>query len=162
MDGGTGAVSDRPRFAPAESASERVSGAGAARQRPLTSLLELEPRPSAVPCARLHCRSVLAEWRLSALAGDAEVIVSELMANAVNASQRLTGLNPVALCLKASRERLVIEVWDHSPEDPRPGTAGADAENGRGLLVVKALSTRWGHLRTRYGSKAVWAELAVS
>lgn len=116
MDGGTGAVNDRPRFAPAEGASERVSGAGTANhQWPLTSSLELGPLPTAVPCARLHCRNVLAEWQLSELADDAEVIVSELMANALNASQRLPGLNPVALRLNATP----------SPATTAPSTSSA-------------------------------------
>ena len=160
MNGGTGAVNECPRSTPAEGMSERGSGAGTARhERLLTSSLELGPLPTAVPCARLHCRNVLAEWRLSELADDAEVIVSELMANALAASRRLPGISPVTLRLNATRERLVIEVWDYSPEDPRPAVTGTDAENGRGLLVVEALSSRWGHLRTSTTAKVVWAEL---
>lgn len=55
MDGGTGAVNECPRSAPAEGMSERGSGAGTARhERLLTSSLELGPLPTAVPCARLR------------------------------------------------------------------------------------------------------------
>ena len=53
------------------------------------SHLVLGALPSAVPCARLHARLVLAEWDLKPLAETAELIVSELVTNAVRAS---TGL----------------------------------------------------------------------
>ena len=52
----------------------------------LRTFLELGSLPSAVPCARLHTRQVLWEWHLDALAGTAELIVSELVTNAVHAS----------------------------------------------------------------------------
>jgi anti-sigma regulatory factor (Ser/Thr protein kinase) len=45
--------------------------------------------PNAVPCARLHASLVLAEWGLKALAETAELIVSELVTNAVRASAAL-------------------------------------------------------------------------
>jgi hypothetical protein len=47
---------------------------------PFQSYLELGALPSAVPCARLHARQVLYEWRLADLA-DAELVVSELVTN---------------------------------------------------------------------------------
>jgi hypothetical protein len=53
------------------------------------SFLELAPLPGAVPCARLHAVSLLAEWRLRDLADDATLVVSELMTNAVTASAAL-------------------------------------------------------------------------
>jgi hypothetical protein len=83
----------------------------------------------------------------------------KVQSNALAASRQLPGISPVTLRLNATRERLVIEVWDYSPEDPRPTVTGADAENGRGLLVVEALSSRWGHLRTSTTARVVWAEL---
>ena len=42
------------------------------------------------------------------------------------------------------RERAVILVWDPSPQPPVPADSGQEAENGRGLLLVQALSTQWG------------------
>src|SRR5215475_11272661 len=57
----------------------------------LRTFLELGALPTAVPCARLHTRQVLWEWHLDVLAGTAELIVSELVTNAVHASAGLTG-----------------------------------------------------------------------
>jgi hypothetical protein len=56
---------------------------------------------------------------------------------------------------------LVIEAWDQSPLDLEPRAADADAECGRGLTVVAALSDRWSWERTGYNRKVVRAELAL-
>ena len=52
-------------------------------------------------------------------------------------------------------------MWDQSPLDVEPQQPDADAECGRGLIVVEALSSRWGHERTGRARKVVWAELAL-
>ncbi len=135
--------------------------AGTATALPRTSALELAPLPGAVPCARLHAVAVLHEWGLRELAGDAALIVSELMTNAADASVVLPERPPVTLRLLATGKSLVIEVWDQSPQDVKPREAGADDECGRGLTVVAALSDRWGCERTGHGRKVVWAELAL-
>lgn len=164
MYGGPGAVSGSPFEVPGTGMPEQVSGTGTAHQRrwPLVSSLEFGALATAVPCARLHTNTVLHEWGIPELAGDAELIVSELVTNALKASQSLPEIRPFALCLRSDYRRLVVEVWDHSPREPRsapPGRPGGDAEGGRGLLVVEALSARWGFERTGYSTKVVWAEL---
>lgn len=139
---------------------EQVSGTGTARQRwPLVSSLEFGALATAVPCARLHTRTVLHEWGVGDLAGDAELIVSELVTNALRASEALPEIRPFALCLRSDCKRLIIEVWDHSPREPRSEPAAGGAEGGRGLLVVEALSARWGYQRTGDSAKVVWAVL---
>ena len=125
------------------------------------SFLELAPLPSAVPCARLHAGHVLHEWGLRDHADDATLIVSELITNAVDASIVLPDRPPIALRLLATERSLVIEAWDQSPLDLEPHEADSDAECGRGLTVVAALSDRWGTERTGYQRKIVWAELAL-
>ena len=60
------------------------------RQWPLHSFLELGALPGAVPCARLHARHLLWEWGLAALTDSTELVVSELVTNAIRAS-RITG-----------------------------------------------------------------------
>ena len=55
-------------------------------QWPLRSYLELGALPTAVPCARLHARHLLWEWGLNGLAADTELLVSELVTNAVKAT----------------------------------------------------------------------------
>jgi anti-sigma regulatory factor (Ser/Thr protein kinase) len=162
MYGGPGAVSGNPFEARGTGMPEQqASGTGTAHQQrwPLVSSLEFGALATAIPCARLHTNTVLHEWGIGELAEDAELIVSELATNALKASQSLQEVRPFALCLRSDCERLIIEVWDHSPREPSSALAGGDAESGRGLLVVESLSTRWGYQRTGYSTKVVWAEL---
>jgi len=139
-----------------------VSRPGAATALHRTTFLELAPLPGAIPSARLHAVAVLHEWGLRDLADDAALIVSELMTNAAEASVALPDRPPITLRLLASEKSLVIEVWDQSPLDLESRETGLDAECGRGLTVVAALSDRWGSKRTGHGLKVVWAELALS
>jgi len=104
---------------------------------------------------------VLHEWGLRHLAEDVALIVSELMTNAADASAVLPDRPPITLRLLASEKSLIIEAWDHSPLDLEPLEADPDAECGRGLTVVAALSDRWGWERTGHHRKVVWAELAL-
>jgi anti-sigma regulatory factor (Ser/Thr protein kinase) len=135
-----------------------------ASERPLQSFLELGALDGAVPSARLHARHVLSEWGLGALADDAEVVVSELVTNAVQASRAMTHA-AIRLWLATDRLQVVISVWDASPEPPTPIDAADDAENGRGLLLVEALSKQWDWFPAEPGSpsanghhgKIVWA-----
>jgi hypothetical protein len=134
----------------------------------LRTFLELGALPTAIPCARLHTRQVLWEWHLDALSETAELIVSELVTNAVRASAGLTGSRrsgrwvpgtpPVRLWLSSDRQCVLIRVWDGNDRQPAPQTPGPDAESGRGLLLVEALSTEWGsYPLERSSGKVLWA-----
>jgi hypothetical protein len=80
----------------------------------------------------------------------------------VTASAILPDRPPVSLRLITDGQTLRIEVHDHSPADLRPGAeASDDAEHGRGLGVVAALSTRCGTERTGLRRKTVWSELQM-
>ena len=129
---------------------------------PLRSFLELGALPSAVPCARLHTRQLLWEWGLHTVLGDdAELLVSEIVTNAIQVIQADMHSSSVRLWLLADRARLLIMVWDASPLPPVRVDADADTENGRGLLLVQTISARWGwHFLPDKGGKVVWA-LAV-
>ena len=130
---------------------------------PLRSFLELGALPSAVPCARLHTRQLLWEWQLTDLEDDAELLVSEITTNAIQVSQADGRTAPVRLWLLADRTRLLIMVWDASPLPPvRMTTSSSDAENGRGLLLVESLSTRWDFFAHQQGGKVVWAALDMA
>jgi anti-sigma regulatory factor (Ser/Thr protein kinase) len=131
---------------------------------PLRSYLELGALPSAVSCARLHTRQLLWEWgHTGDLAETAELLVSEIMTNAVRITQAEARDAPVRLWLLADRTRLLVLVWDASPLPPVPmSTASADAENGRGLLLVEILSTRWDFFTHQHGGKVVWAALGIT
>jgi hypothetical protein len=110
---------------------------------PLQSFLELGALPSAVPCARLHTRHVLWDWGMSSLIDSTELLVSEIITNAVHISREMDQA-AVRLWLLCDRARVVILAWDPSPVPPVPVTPGADTENGRGLLLVEAISEQWG------------------
>ena len=132
---------------------------------PLRSYLELGALPTAVPCARLHTRHLLWEWGLNGMASDAELLVSELVTNAVKAT---SGQQQAAIRLQLSSDSdsVLVEVWDADPQPPAPkdltedGTPGLQEERGRGLFLVAALSSRWDWYRTREPpGKVVWCEL---
>lgn len=129
---------------------------------PYRDCIELGPLPGAVPCARLHARLVLAEWGLSALGGQAEVVVSELVTNAVEASQSLAWPWPVRLWLLADSRRVLVAVWDASPQLPVRAVPSELAEGGRGLLLVDSLAAWWDVYRTpESGGKVVRAMCAI-
>lgn len=127
---------------------------------PLRSHLELGALPGAVPCARLHTRLVLWEWGLSALSDNAELLVSELVTNAVQASLPSERILPVRLWLSCARSRLLIQVQDTNPHPPARTSADNDDESGRGLHIVDAISAKWGwHTNEDHSGKIVWALL---
>jgi anti-sigma regulatory factor (Ser/Thr protein kinase) len=136
----------------------------ALREWPLVSVLEFGSLPTAVGSARAHTRGILAEWGLADLIPDAEMLVSELLTNALEASWRLDDRPPIALRLLADRYRLIIEAWDQDTTscDLRPQAPRSDEDHGRGLMVVDALSHRWGVRRASASHKVVWAELVES
>jgi anti-sigma regulatory factor (Ser/Thr protein kinase) len=123
---------------------------------PLHAALELGALSTAPGCARAWTRQIAWEWRLSRLASNAELIVSELVTNAVQASRAMRQA-AVRIWLVSDRGQIVVFVWDASPLPPVLADPGEDAENGRGLLLVEAVSERWGHFGSDRGGKVVWA-----
>lgn len=130
---------------------------------PLRDVLELGALPDAVPCARLHARQLLWEWGLTGQSESAELLVSELMTNAIAASRSLNRVFPVRLWLLTDKARVLILVWDASPRPPAlAGDISKDAESGRGLLLVESISERWDwYFPQDTGGKVVWALLAI-
>jgi anti-sigma regulatory factor (Ser/Thr protein kinase) len=146
------AVTSRPgAFAGRWRAAGRLPGAGPAvrpadslaEHWPLADYLELGPLPGCVPCARYHTRQILWEWRLTRLSEAAELVVTELVTNAVSASRGLDWPAPVRLWLLSDRARVLIVIWDASPDPPILTAAAGDSASGRGLLLVDAVSARW-------------------
>jgi anti-sigma regulatory factor (Ser/Thr protein kinase) len=101
---------------------------------------------------------VLWEWGLPAFSDNAELLLSELVTNAIEASQPAGRILPVRLRLSSDRSRLLIQVQDASPHPPaRTGPHDQD-ERGRGLLIVDAISTKWGwYAEEDRSGKIVWA-----
>lgn len=126
--------------------------------RLLRTHLELGAYASAVPCARGHVRSVAVEWGLRGLADTAELLASELLTNAINASQHLGSFEPpiVRLWVVSDQISLVIQVWDACKEMPVRKDADADDLSGRGLMIIDTLSAKWGSYQEAQG-KVVWA-----
>lgn len=113
-------------------------------------------RPGAAGRARRLVCAVLCAWGAPDLCDDARQVVGELVGNVV------THTNCAAFRLEVRRVAhgvVRIEVRDRSRAAPEPRRPGACSESGRGLLMVEALSLRWGCERRGRG-KVVWAELA--
>jgi len=137
---------------------------------PRRSSLELGALPGVVPCARLHTRQVLWEWHHGELAEAVELLVSELVTNAVQASSGpgagqhdgVAGTVPVVrFWLAADGPRVLIQVRDGCDTRPRRQQPEVAAESGRGLLLVEALSEQWGcYAPAGWPGKVTWALVA--
>lgn len=128
----------------------------------LQDFLELGALAGAVPCARLHARQVLWEWGLGSLGESAELLVAELLTNAVKASRVMTQDSPVRLWLASDSSQVLILVWDASPQPPVRISTSGEAENGRGLMLVEAISEHWGwYFSLDKGGKVVWAVIRL-
>lgn len=126
----------------------------------LRSSLPLGPIPTAVPCARAHTTQVLWEWGMAEMSDTAELIVSELITNAITASRALDdGPSPIRFWILSDKKRVLILVWDASPNPPVRMQSAADAEGGRGLMLVDAISTQWAWypVADKIEGKVVWA-----
>jgi serine phosphatase RsbU (regulator of sigma subunit)/anti-sigma regulatory factor (Ser/Thr protein kinase) len=115
----------------------------------------LVPEFPSVRQARLMIREPLRRWGLDDLVPVTELLVSELVTNAIKYAN-----GDILLRLVLETDSLVCEVHDSSPALPRVLQVDRDAENGRGLHVVSQLAARWGARRTHSG-KVVWCEQAV-
>jgi hypothetical protein len=125
------------------------------------AILAAEPEPQSVKAARDFTTETLLGWDLGALVQDATVVVSELVTNALRHGA-LNGQDGVRheqaeLVLWGRAGQLVCVVIDSSASLPVQVPAGVTAEDGRGLLVVQALATRWGWTVLGIHRKAVWA-----
>jgi anti-sigma regulatory factor (Ser/Thr protein kinase) len=129
-----------------------------ARDWPLGDFMELGALPGSVPCARYHARQILWEWRLDRLSDSVELVVDELVTNAVAASRDLDWPYPVRMWLLSDRANVLVLVWDANPQPPVRIDPGDDAESGRGLLLVEAISAQWDwYAGARAGGKLVHA-----
>ncbi|MFH9658814.1 ATP-binding protein [Streptomyces sp. NPDC017248] len=133
---------------PAESASWRIA---------------LPHTAAAVPVARALVRSALTDVEHVADPDTAELLTAELVANAV---EHTAGQGPIELVVELAPSGCQVEVHDPDPAPPgqltRPVLEEPDVwqEGGRGLLLIRALSSSCGHRPTASG-KAVWFRLPV-
>ena len=109
-----------------------------------------------VPVIRHQVGDLLRQWQFHDIATDAELMTSELAANAV---QHATGPS-FAVSISASAGLLVVEVFDADPRLPSLREPDPDAERGRGLATLAALAKDWGAVSTPPG-KCVWFTLPL-
>ncbi|MFG3046849.1 SpoIIE family protein phosphatase [Streptomyces sp. NPDC048202] len=114
----------------------------------------LPREPRSVGRAREYARAQLLGWDLEPLVDTTELLVSELVTNALR-----YGEGEIRLRLLLDRT-LVCEVWDAGLVQPRRRRARDTDEGGRGLQLVGLLSAAWGSRRTPRG-KTVWFELPL-
>lgn len=136
----------------------------------LVNRLKFAATVTAPRCARMFVNHALTSWLLADLVHDAELIVTELVTNAVNATgitdpdptyADLESLALLAVQVRVTGGSLFIEVWDNDSDKAAtspPGGKDPD-EGGRGLVIVGALSRRHGVSRLLNGGKVVWAAL---
>ncbi|HYB18415.1 MAG TPA: ATP-binding protein [Streptosporangiaceae bacterium] len=129
----------------------------------------LSARPEEARTARRFVRDLLTCWGLEALADDAEMIVDELVVNAVlhgtregltrGPAPRSAGLTVLRLCVLRRAGEVMLAVVDPANETPMPRRPDWGGESGRGLQIVSALSHVWGWSPIAGHGKAVWAVL---
>ncbi|MFG2714326.1 SpoIIE family protein phosphatase [Streptomyces goshikiensis] len=115
---------------------------------------DVSPDPAAVSPVRNACARRLADWGLEDIAFTTELILSELITNAIR-----YGTEPIRVRLLYDRS-LVCEVSDGSSTSPHLRRAEATDEGGRGLFLVAQFAERWGTRYTARG-KIIWSEQAL-
>jgi Histidine kinase-like ATPase domain len=136
-------------------------------ETPAVTSRPLSPVPEEARTARHFVRELLNCWGLGHLSDDAEMIIAELVGNAVRHGVRTAppvvarGASGPALrlCLLRRLGEVMIAVTDPSDEAPAPKSPNSDGESGRGLQIVGALSYVWGWSPIEGSGKAVWAVL---
>jgi anti-sigma regulatory factor (Ser/Thr protein kinase)/anti-anti-sigma regulatory factor len=108
--------------------------------------------PSACGVAREVVRVACGEWHVTHIAEEAELVVAELVSNAIR-----HGGGAVELRVVLGSYLLHLSVCDGSPDPPRRVLAGLDRfDGGRGMILVDAIAEAWGSVPTDRG-KTVWA-----
>jgi anti-sigma regulatory factor (Ser/Thr protein kinase) len=137
-------------------------GAGEPSADGATMRTELPADLTSARQARAAVRQALAGWGMDHLSDDAELLASELVANA---AEHADG-EPIGLALRRHAEAseqpgLTCEVTDTSPAMPGRTEPGPDAERGRGLAIVDALAQSSG-VRASQAGKTTWFTLALT
>ncbi|MFJ6000092.1 SpoIIE family protein phosphatase [Streptomyces sp. NPDC092370] len=116
---------------------------------------DVTPDPAEVATTRQAATDQLTAWGLDETAFVTELVVSELVTNAIR-----YGAPPIQLRLIRD-QTLICEVSDGSSTSPHLRRAHQDDEGGRGLLLVAQLTQRWGSRQTTRG-KTIWCEQSLT
>jgi hypothetical protein len=121
------------------------------------------PLLGSVPTARARTMALLREWGAAPAetVSDVLIVVSELVSNGVRASLLLPLPRPVQVWVCCDGVRVLVQAGDESHAQPVCVPPGEEDLSGRGLIVVTALSDRWGWFPANsHGlAKIVWAEI---
>ena len=120
--------------------------------------LEVDARPGAVPQVRRWVRRALSGWQLDALTDDAELVLTELVSNAV-----LHAAGRVRIVVTCEPDGVLLEVLDSSPVAPVRRAVSDGGTTGRGLHLVAAMASAWGVSPRPDDApgKTVWCRLRV-
>jgi anti-sigma regulatory factor (Ser/Thr protein kinase) len=141
-------------------ATEELAVGPAAGADPAVMHTELPAELTSAGTARRAVRRALAAWGMHDLCADAELLASELVANAAEHG----GGTPIGLALRrhtdpAGRPAITCEVTDTAPRFAPQLVPGPDAERGRGLMIVEALARSSG-VRSGQAGRTSWFTLA--
>jgi anti-sigma regulatory factor (Ser/Thr protein kinase) len=124
---------------------------------------ELGSRPESVKAGRDFTRITLQQWGMGDVTDAAELVVSELVTNALRhgllSARQMLGEHPIRLRLLRQDPYLMCLVTDPGGDVPVRRDSGECTENGRGLHVVESCSLRWGWQALDENRKVVWALL---
>jgi anti-sigma regulatory factor (Ser/Thr protein kinase) len=129
-----------------------------------TAELDCNEDPIAVRHARGFVATAMTKWGLADLADEAELLTSEVLTNAI-----VHAHTPVQLLVEVHSGSVVVAVKDASttttiaPESDEVAELAdaAEADQGRGMVLVDALSDRWGWWEVE-GGKVVWFALSAA
>jgi anti-sigma regulatory factor (Ser/Thr protein kinase) len=146
-----------------------MTGVSARTRGESAAYMELAALPSAPFWARRHTRDTLREWHMLAETIEtAELLVSELVTNAVKFTSPvparysdLERAERISLTLRYLTGQVVIEVSDSDEKPPQMADANLNAESGRGLMLVDALSKEWSYFLPPSGGKTVYCVLSA-
>nr|WP_238419773.1 SpoIIE family protein phosphatase [Streptomyces taklimakanensis] len=120
-----------------------------------TVVRDYPPVSDAVPDARRLVADTMHAWDLGHLATDMMLIADEMVANAVRHAR-----TPLRMEVRRTEDRIMLEVTDSSPEEPRLMRSAPQDFGHRGIFLIDAIATRWGTRRVE-GGKVVWAEVTA-
>jgi anti-sigma regulatory factor (Ser/Thr protein kinase) len=122
------------------------------------SSIRLDAVLTAVSLSREFIRQTLRLWQLADQIDSADLVVSELVTNAIKSKAH----HVIGVQLRLAGASLYVEVWDRGDGSPVIPEQTLDAEGGRGLFLVGSISKRWGIHRPAVGGKTVWSELPLT
>ncbi|MBB2911273.1 anti-sigma regulatory factor (Ser/Thr protein kinase) [Streptosporangium becharense] len=132
--------------------------------------LGLSVFPTSPYYARVHVQRVLEGWRRDDLIETAQLVVSELVSNAIKAhasffaaTEATAHASPdhIWMDLYRADETVVLRVWDAGRTPPVLRNPDPDDEGGRGLYLVDLIAKEWGYYWPASGGKIVWCALAA-